>query len=138
MTETVNTVVITGLRIKGSERFMIYPLYAARGHPLRLRRQRAPSLTGALPHGVRLLNADLAPGCDPELTRDHHLLAGRESLVDDDEILLPLPERHGPQCRGGILLHNVDEGAFGCRLQRRLGNQYRSLAHAQDQADPGE
>src|SRR5438876_670598 len=102
MTETVKTVVITGLRIKGSERFMISPLGLARAHPLRLRRQRAPSLTGArsprlrrrrghsltcpLPHGIRLLNADLTPRCDPELARDHHLLAGREPLVDYDEV----------------------------------------------------
>src|SRR5438445_1030074 len=93
---------------------------------------------GRTPHGVRLLDADLAPGCYAELTSDHHLLTRREPLVDDDEVLLPLPECHGPQCRGGILLNNVDEGALGRGLQRRRRDEYRSLAHAQDEADLGE
>src|SRR2546428_13458257 len=88
---------------------------------------------GRTPHGVRLLDADLAPGCYAELTSDHHLLTRREPLVDDDEVLLPLPECHGPQRRGGILLNNVDEGALGRGLQRRRRGEYRSRTPAQDE-----
>src|SRR3989442_15155379 len=97
ITETVSTAVITGRRMKGSERFMLFPGLLHR----------------RFPRGLRRVDPHLAAGDDAEVTHRDDLLVGSKSLLDDDAIaLLPLSERHRPELGHEIVLHHVDEGAF--------------------------
>src|SRR4029077_7771791 len=74
-------------------------------------------------------------GNDRQVSRQHHVLAGNQSVCHHHIAALSLPQRDDPQFGGLVRFYDVNERTLLADLGRLAGNHHRTLIGGQDKPD---